>query len=136
MKMLIIEDDILQSLNLKLHLNDLGYNNVVIANSLISVQEMTESERYDVIFCDIRMPDADGVALLSTYLTSQLNSAVIIASGVDDNVQKLTKGMCNQLGYSYVGILKKPFSRQDLDMELKRFLEHKYKEKCTAPIMS
>ncbi|WP_305816454.1 EAL domain-containing protein [Photobacterium leiognathi] len=124
MNILIIEDDVLQSLNLKLHLGELGYRDVVIANNIERVKAATNISIFDLIFCDIRMPDADGILLLSSYLKKQMSSAIIIVSAVDDTIKQLTMGMCRQLGYSYVSTLAKPFSREQLTYEINYFNSH------------
>lgn len=124
MKILIIEDDNFQSLNLKLNLNELGYDDIAIAHDLASVTAAITAERYDIIFCDIRLPDADGISLLSKYISPAVAKAVIIASVVDDSVRKLTMGMCSQLGYEYVSALPKPFKREELQSEIEKFQTH------------
>lgn len=121
MKILIIEDDNFQSLNLKLNLNELGYDDTVIAHDLASVESAINSVHYDLIFCDIRMPDADGISLLSKYISPEMTKGIIISSAVNDSIQKLTMGMCNQLGYEYVSSLPKPFKRGELQSELEKF---------------
>ncbi|WP_305816437.1 EAL domain-containing protein [Photobacterium leiognathi] len=121
MKILIIEDDILQSLNLKLHLGELGYHDVRVANDLEGVNDATKATSFDLIFCDIRMPDADGILLLSSYLKNQLSSGIIIVSAVEDTIKQLTMGMCRQQGYSFVSALAKPFNREQLANEIQYF---------------
>ncbi|WP_318468395.1 EAL domain-containing protein [Photobacterium leiognathi] len=124
MKILIIEDDTLQSLNLKLHLGELGYHKVSVAKNLDELKVATHNSIYDLIFCDIHMPDADGIVLLSSYLKNQLSSGIIIVSAVDDTIRQLTMGMCRQLNYNYVSALAKPYNREQLAGEINFFISH------------
>ncbi|WP_434144931.1 EAL domain-containing protein [Photobacterium leiognathi] len=124
MKIMIIEDEPLQSLNLKMQLSKLGYVDVVIANNLIEVKKELNENYTDLFFCDLHLPDADGVCLLSSYITDSLNSGVVIVSAVDDKIKNLTVGMCNQLGYRYVSVLNKPFKLDDLDQVIKSYVSH------------
>lgn len=124
MKILIIEDDYPQALYLKMLLQDLGYNDIAIANNLESINSATASTQYDLIFTDIRMPEADGITLLSKKLTPNTTKGVVIVSVVDDMIKELTKGMCHQLGYEYTSILSKPFDVEKLRSELDQFLAH------------
>lgn len=114
MKILIIEDDPVQALNLKIQLRELGYSDVHIACCLDNVARITEHHIFDLIFCDIHLPDVDGITLLSEHLNVQITKAVVIVSIVEDSILQLTKGMCHQLGYEFVSTLKKPFLVEDL----------------------
>ncbi|WP_318519982.1 EAL domain-containing protein [Photobacterium leiognathi] len=129
MKIMIIEDEPLQSFNLKMQLSKLGYVDVVIASNLLEVQKELNNNSIDLFFCDLHLPDADGVCLLSSYITDSLNSGVVIVSVADDKIKNLTVGMCNQLGYRYVSMLNKPFKLDDLDQVIKNYLSHQNVEK-------
>lgn len=124
MRILIIEDDPLQSLNLRLNLNYLGYNKIDIASSLSDLENIiSENDYFDIAFCDIKMPDCDGVLLLAKYLTPDFVSRIIIFSLVDISVQNLILGMCNQIGYKYISSLPKTYKRFQLENELMMLLE-------------
>ncbi|EDP60397.1 EAL domain-containing protein [Vibrio sp. AND4] len=124
MKILIIEDDPLQSLNLRINLNDLGYNEIDIASSLSDLELIISKNSYfDLAFCDIKMPDCDGVLLLAKYLTPDFVNRIIIFSLVDISVQNLISGMCNQIGYKYIRSLPKYYKRHQLENELMMIFE-------------
>ncbi len=131
MKTLIIEDDYPQALYLKMLLQDLGYNDITITSNLESIHNATASTQYDLIFTDIRMPEADGITLLSKKLTPNTTRGVVIVSVVDDTIKELTKGMCHQLGYEYTSILSKPFDSEKLSLEIDLFLSHLAESKQT-----
>ncbi|GAK85252.1 diguanylate cyclase [Vibrio ponticus] len=131
MKTLIIEDDYPQALYLKMLLQDLGYKDIAIASNLESIHNATASTQYDLIFTDIRMPEADGITLLSKKLTPHTTKGVVIVSIVEDSIKELTKGMCHQLGYEYTSILSKPFDVEKLSLELELFLSHVAETKQT-----
>lgn len=53
------------------------------------------SEHYDVIFCDIKMPEMDGMEVLDGLLLAKVESPVIMISGhgnIDTAVQAIKKG--------------------------------------------
>lgn len=57
--------------------------------------EKAKSETYDIIFCDIKMPELDGMEVLDGLLKSNVDSPVIMISGhgnVETAVQAIKKG--------------------------------------------
>ncbi len=123
MKILIIEDDPIQALNLKIQLRNIGYDLVSTASNLQDVIRLTQSTTYDIVFCDIHLPDTDGITLLSEYLNSDISKAVVVISVVDSSILQLTTGMCRQLGYQFVSALKKPLVHSDLALIMQRYEE-------------
>ncbi|WP_041054911.1 EAL domain-containing protein [Vibrio owensii] len=115
MNILIIEDDPIQALNLRIQLRDLGYVHVDTASNLQDVIEVTQRNTFDLVFCDIHLPDTDGISLLSEHLTKDIAKAVVIISIVDDSILQLTMGMCSQLGYRFVSALQKPLVSEALE---------------------
>lgn len=57
--------------------------------------EKATSEEYDIIFCDIKMPNMDGMEVLDALKTADVDSPVIMISGhgnIDTAVQAIKKG--------------------------------------------
>ena len=75
MKILIIDDERSIRNSLKEILEDEGYDVDVAENGQQGV-EMVEKEKYDVIFCDIKMPVMDGVEALARLTAMGIDSAV------------------------------------------------------------
>ena len=94
MKILIIDDERSIRNSLKEILADEGYDVDVAENGLQGC-EMVEKEKYDVIFCDIKMPVMDGVETLAKLNSMGIDSAVVMISGhadVDTAVDCIKKG--------------------------------------------
>lgn len=83
MKILIIDDERSIRNSLKEILDDEGYDVEVAENGQQGV-EMVEKEKYDVIFCDIKMPIMDGVETLAKLTAMGIDSAVVMISGHAD----------------------------------------------------
>ena len=83
MKILIIDDERSIRNSLKEILDDEGYDVEVAENGQQGV-EMVEKEKYDVIFCDIKMPVMDGVETLAKLTAMGIDSAVVMVSGHAD----------------------------------------------------
>lgn len=83
MKILIVDDERSIRNSLKEILSDEGYD-VDVAENGVSACSMVEKEKYDVIFCDIKMPEMDGVETLTRLTDMGIDSAVVMISGHGD----------------------------------------------------
>ena len=94
MKILIIDDERSIRNSLKEILADEGYD-VEVAENGAQGCEMAEKEKYSVIFCDIKMPQMDGMEVLDKFAQMGIDSAVIMISGhgdIDTAVECIKKG--------------------------------------------
>ena len=83
MKILVIDDERAIRNALKEILSDEGYE-VDTAEDGASGLAMAGKNRYDVIFCDIKMPGMDGMEVLDGIAAEGIDSAVIMISGHGD----------------------------------------------------
>ena len=83
MKILIVDDDRAIRNSLGEILMDEGYA-VAKAEDGPSALKAVEEDRFDVIFCDIKMPGMDGVELLDKFMEMNLDAAVVMISGHGD----------------------------------------------------
>ena len=94
MKILIIDDERSIRNSLKEILADEGYE-VDVAENGVQGCAMVDKEKYSVIFCDIKMPEMDGMEVLDRLATMGVDSAVIMISGhgdIDTAVECIKKG--------------------------------------------
>ena len=94
MKILIIDDERAIRNSLSEILSDEGYN-VEVAEDGPTAIEMVEKERYDVIFCDIKMPNMEGTEVLEKLRKDGIDSAIIMISGhgdIETAVECIKKG--------------------------------------------
>ncbi len=94
MKILIIDDERSIRNSLKEILADEGYD-VDVAENGAQGCAMVDKERYSVIFCDIKMPEMDGMEVLDKLNEMGVDSAVIMISGhadIDTAVECIKKG--------------------------------------------
>ena len=83
MKILIIDDERSIRNSLKEILADEGYD-VDVAENGAQGCAMVEKEKYSVIFCDIKMPEMDGLEVLDRFAQIGIDAAVIMISGHGD----------------------------------------------------
>ena len=94
MRILVIDDERPIRNSMKEILSDEGYE-VDVAENGASALEMVEKEKYDVIFCDIKMPGMDGIEVLDKLGEAGVESSVIMISGhgdIDTAVECIRKG--------------------------------------------
>ena len=94
MKILIIDDERSIRNSLKEILSDEGYD-VDVAENGPEGCAMVEKEKYSVIFCDIKMPEMDGIEVLDRLMEMGIDSAVVMISGhgdIDTAVGCIRKG--------------------------------------------
>ena len=94
MKILIIDDERSIRNSLKEILDDEGYEVEVAENGLQGCS-MVEKEKYDVVFCDIKMPEMDGMEVLDKFTEMGIDAAVVMISGhgdIDTAVECIKKG--------------------------------------------
>ena len=73
---------------------DEGYEVDVAENGIQGV-EMVDKEKYNIIFCDIKMPEMDGIEVLDKLISMGVDSAVVMISGhgdIDTAVECIKKG--------------------------------------------
>ena len=94
MKILIIDDERSIRNSLKEILADEGYE-VDVAENGATGCAMVDKEKYSVIFCDIKMPEMDGMEVLGRLAEMGIDSAVVMISGhgdIDTAVECIKKG--------------------------------------------
>ena len=94
MKVLIVDDERAIRNSLKEILGDEGYDVEVAEDGAVALQKV-EKEKFDVIFCDIKMPGMDGVEVLGKLMEMGVDSAVVMISGhadIDTAVECIKKG--------------------------------------------
>ncbi len=94
MKILIIDDERSIRNSLKEILADEGYD-VDVAENGAQGCGMVEKEKYSVIFCDIKMPEMDGMEVLDRLAQMGVDAAVIMISGhgdIDTAVECIKRG--------------------------------------------
>jgi len=118
-KILVVDDDSLLRDFLSETLNRSGYQ-VNLASTGEEALENIRKEDYDIILSDVRMPNMDGMELLKTT-RNFLPDAKVVMMTAYGTVQNAVEAM--KLGaYDYV---MKPFSIDEIELVLKRALEHK-----------
>ncbi|HDM8154846.1 TPA: EAL domain-containing response regulator [Vibrio harveyi] len=136
MNILIVEDDRLQATNLKILLNRLFEGTITIVHRGAEVATICETHPVDLMFCDIDLPDINGVNLLSNLAESARPKGVVILSAMSQDVVEITYNMCLSAGYGFVRALTKPISHQQLNQIFNEFKQYTLEEQVVSlPIL-
>ncbi len=109
MRILLIEDDKNVSSFVIKGLREAGHNTIHVDNAAAG-RERAINEQYDVIILDRMLPDAsDGLAVLTSLRAANVNTPVLILSGLGEATNKVTglKAGCDDY-------LSKPFAFAEL----------------------
>jgi DNA-binding NtrC family response regulator len=83
MKILVVDDERAIRNSLKEILSDEGYEVDTAEDGAVAIG-LAEREHYNLIFCDIKMPNMDGIEFLGKVAEAGLDSAVVMISGHGD----------------------------------------------------
>lgn len=118
MKILIIDDERAIRNSLSEILSDEGYTVDVAEDGLAGIS-MAEKERYDVIFCDIKMPNMEGTQVLAQLRKDGIDSAIVMISGhgdIDTAVDCIKNGAFD--------FIQKPLELNRILITIKHATEH------------
>ena len=123
-RILIIDDEEIERVSLQAQLNSEGYQTDVCSDGLGALKELEArldgSAEYDVILCDIRMPQLDGFGFLEKVRKQYPLIPVLLTTAyatVEDAVKAMRQG-----AFDY---LTKPFSNDELTVKLEHALNYR-----------
>lgn len=113
---LLVEDSKLQRKFLKDLCMDISFAEVTEAeNGREALAIIDERENYfDILICDLEMPDIDGIELIHLLAGRQVSSALIIASSREAVLIDAVELMATTEGLYVLGTIQKPIRKQDL----------------------
>ena len=116
-KLLIVDDDYAIRSFLEEALKDAGYN-IEKADNGLAALKILENKKIDLIISDLKMPEIDGLQLLSKVKEKHQDTGLLLMSAygtVEDAVQAMKIG-----AFDFV---TKPFSITEIETRVKRFFE-------------
>ena len=116
-KVLVVDDDSFQLEVLGQQLQSLGWNHVLFATSGEAALQLYDQHQLDIqlILSDLSMPDMDGLVLMRHFAKRQLDAAIILISGVSDEILNSAAGLASAHNLNLLGVLAKPSALESLE---------------------
>ncbi|UTW08249.1 two-component system response regulator RssB [Pseudomonas benzenivorans] len=133
--LLIIDDDDVVRASLAAYLEDSGFNVLQATNGLQGL-EVFQREQPDLVVCDLRMPQVDGLELIRRINALEVETPIIVVSGagvMTDAVEALRLGAADYLIKPLEDLAVLEHSvRRALDRAQLRQENRRYREKLEA----
>ncbi|WP_404342349.1 EAL domain-containing protein [Pseudoalteromonas mariniglutinosa] len=120
---LIVEDSIGQRQFAQDMCSGLGYVQVEVAeNGRVALERIEQRTKdFDIVICDLEMPDIDGIELLKLLSERECLSAVIIVSGREMNLISAVELLATKQGLWVLGAVQKPLLPSSFDKFIERY---------------
>ncbi len=122
MKTLVIDDEPFMLKLLSHQLANLGITEVTTcqrANDALSILE-TDGAEVELVFCDLQMPETDGVEVVRRLARIGYAGALVLVSGEDQRVLQAAERLAKAHKLDVLGVLHKPVSPEQLQAILQR----------------
>lgn len=136
LRVLMVDDDEFMLDILKLELSHWGIENVTRANSGTEalVQVAGAVEPFQLLFCDLLMPEMDGIECLRHVSDLNYEGGVILLSGADRRLLDTVGNLLKEQKLNYVGTLEKPVDQALLYALLKKLSGAVPKTQIQSPL--
>ena len=111
---MVVEDHAFQRKTLMHQIRALGYQQLLEAADGIEALTLCQNHTVDILFCDLRMPGMDGMALLRRLSLGGFRGGIILSSALEDDVVDAVLRMSAAYGLHVLGRIDKPSSQQQL----------------------
>ncbi|WP_321150787.1 EAL domain-containing response regulator [Aeromonas jandaei] len=111
---MVVEDHAFQRKALVHQIRDLGYQQLLEARDGQEALDLCQRHSVDILFCDLRMPGMDGMALLRRLSLGGFSGGIILSSALEDDVVEAVLRMSAAYGLQVLGRIEKPSSQQQL----------------------
>jgi len=132
---LIIEDDAFQRKILTSMLSSICSANIATATNGKEGLEQVALQRPDVIFCDLYMPELDGVEFARILASKSIQTTLVFTSSAAEDVQNAVVDMSKSYGLDQVTNLVKPLKRTQVTDLVDKIIQDKLlKTSCCKPL--
>lgn len=131
MKILLVDDELFQLTLLAQQLANLGFSEVtccIRASDALAALEK-DINACDLVFCDLQMPELDGVEFVRHLARIAYLGHLVLVSGEDERILRTAENLARAHHLNVLGILHKPVAPESL----KKILEKNLVRTARAP---
>jgi EAL domain-containing protein (putative c-di-GMP-specific phosphodiesterase class I)/ActR/RegA family two-component response regulator len=114
-RIVVAEDHVFQRRVLHHQISSLGYQFIFEAETGAEALRLCQQNNIDVLFCDLRMPGMDGMALLRQLSIMGFRGSIIISSALEQDVIDSVLLMGETYGLRMLGTVRKPASAKQIE---------------------
>ena len=122
-RIMIVDDepDILALLSRLLE--KMGYFNITTCSSgqLALDLHIASDEVFDIILCDLNMPEMNGVEFLRHIADENFDGGIILASGEDERILETAQDLAKARNLNVLGYVVKPLKPKELEILLSQY---------------
>lgn len=136
---LILDDQPITLNTVKLILNKLDITEIHCCEYAEKALEIIKDTSIDIVFCDLMMPNMDGIEFINNLARLDFRGQISIMSSAENNIISVANHLCQLLHIKTDYVVTKPISSQQIKSiiyELKSSKEEKIKNKINAPIVT
>ncbi|MBY0446456.1 MAG: response regulator, partial [Burkholderiales bacterium] len=112
---LLVDDDHFMLEVIQQHLSDLGIAQVSpFLNAKAALARLAQANPPNWVFCDLQMPNMDGVAFLRQLGVQHYSGNIAILSAMDRQVLKAAELLAHSFNLNLGGVLTKPVKKSEL----------------------
>lgn len=116
MKLLLLDDEPFELQLLEQQLRRLGFEQILACQDARTGLEQVRAPEsgIELIFCDLQMPDIDGVELIRHLRLLGYGGALVLVSGEDERILRSVERLARSHGLHVLGVLCKPIELERL----------------------
>lgn len=121
---LIVEDDDFQRSIIMTMVKSLGINSIQTAcngKQALDILLGPDSMHINIVLCDLKMPEMDGMEFLRHLGGMHREVAVILTSALDDKILTSVGKMTQMYGIQLLGMMEKPVLQEQLRQQLLKY---------------
>ncbi|MCB2007459.1 MAG: EAL domain-containing response regulator [Rhodoferax sp.] len=127
MNLMLVDDEGFAIKLLTRQLAQLGYDSVQGYERAADAMAVLDTDAHgvDLVFCDLQMPEVDGVEFVRHLAHVGYRGALVVVSGEDDRILHAAEKLAQAHRIQVLGVLSKPVEPQRLRLIMDRFDAHR-----------
>ncbi|WP_194841387.1 response regulator transcription factor [Salinibacillus xinjiangensis] len=121
MKALIVDDEahVREAIEYLIDWDKFNITERLFAGSVVEAEELIAEHYPEILFCDIKMPEQNGIHLIETLKKEKVNIQVVVISGYDDFEYMRAVIQANAVDY-----ILKPIKKEEIEKALKQAIKN------------